>query len=126
MSNRTIIVGVILLAVLSCKSIACELFYVPFSMQTYQPVTGADIEKRAHRSIKLPVDEKTRALVKEIVATAGNQKFDKKNVRLKILCGKNVVLVDNKGNKNKATALSAVPNVARLQTLVEEAFKSSK
>jgi hypothetical protein len=75
-----------------------KIYYIPFKVETYIPVTIDDIEKRAFYSFKVPESSKLTIELKKLLNANIPGTFNNKAVRLKVIEGSNIYYVDSLGN----------------------------
>lgn len=90
-----------------------QAYYLPFSIETFKPVTDASIESDARCVIALDKDA-TEALSSMIMVPSGQGGFDHKRVRLKVVDpATSAILIDADGGVLKGDrSLGAVPETS--------------
>ena len=99
------------------------IYYIPFNIETYVPVTVDDIEKRAH--LKLVLLEESDLLGRLAKLLSDNKvrgSFDGRVVRLKVVLKKEVYFVDADGGvKHNGSEYTINPD--EIEKIVKELLK---
>lgn len=78
------------------KSDYCVLFYLPFEVRTYIPVTIKDIERRCDY-IKVVTNKNDVVQIKKLIIPLNTSVFDENMVRVKLIFKENTFYVDENG-----------------------------
>lgn len=82
-----------------------QIFYIPFGVATYIPITAENIEQSAVKSSELDVSSHMAERLAEILSSASEGGFDEEMIRAKLVWpDSTVVYVDNYGGVKKGTS----------------------
>jgi hypothetical protein len=97
------------------KHARMTLYYIPFAVETYIPVTEKTIRVKAHDTIELDSREQVAALVAVLSERKGKGRFDRNFVRLLVVpqspAGADI-LVDSEGQVLEGGVTSALTSGA--------------
>ena len=99
----------------TAKHARMTLYYIPFAVETYAPVTPATIKESAHSTIELDSQAQITALVAVLSERKGNGRFERGFVRLLVApqspAGADI-LVDSQGQVLEGGVTSALTSAA--------------
>jgi hypothetical protein len=74
------------------------VYYVPFQVETYEPITTATIKDRAKYRLDVADANEILSLLRMLSNAKGESSFDQKRVRLLVVAEKREIVVDADGN----------------------------
>ncbi|MBI4744935.1 MAG: hypothetical protein HY776_09015 [Actinobacteria bacterium] len=102
-----------------------NVYYIPFKIQTYTPVTIQDIERRAFYKFKINSESELSIKLVKLLESKNRGKFDDKVVRLKVKIGEKIYYVDSEGNIKKGERITKV-NTIDIEELLGMMIKKYK
>jgi len=102
-----------------------KIYYIPFKVETYVPVTTNDIESRAIYIFEVPNDSELAIKLTKMLEQDNHGAFDNKKVRLKVRSDDKIYYIDSEGHVMVSMKISQC-NKEDIEKVIKEMISKYK